>query len=181
MRSMSVFFARLRLSVVIFGIARVAFAGEVSQSLLLIIGQIEKMNVETKEHHIKLEVRDYECDMADGVNNSVYYNYLEHARHSMLKAGGIDFAELARQRIGLVVVKAEIDFIRSLMSGDSFTVRSKLYRASRLRFEFHQEIYRNSDAQLIIKAKITGTPINAMGRPKLTPELEELIIPLCQM
>ena len=138
------------------------------------------MNVEIKEHQIALDVRDYECDMADGVNNSVYYNYLEHARHSMLKSGGIDFAELARQRIGLVVVKAEIDFVRSLMSGDRFIVKTKIYRASKLRFEFHQEIYKESDSQLIVRAKITGTPINPSGRPKLTPELEALIVPMCQ-
>lgn len=47
-----------------------------------------------------MEVRDYECDLADGVNNSVYMNYLEHARHMLLKQGGIDFAALARQKIG---------------------------------------------------------------------------------
>ncbi len=138
------------------------------------------MNVEIKAHQIALDVRDYECDMADGVNNSVYYNYLEHARHSMLKSGGIDFAELARQKIGLVVVKAEIDFVRSLMSGDRFIVKTKIYRASKLRFEFHQEIYKESNSQLIVRAKITGTPINSSGRPKLTPELEALIIPMCQ-
>ena len=138
------------------------------------------MNVEIKEHKITLDVRDYECDMADGVNNSVYYNYLEHARQSMLKSGGIDFAELARQRIGLVIVKAEIDFVRSLTSGDRFIVKTKIYRASKLRFEFHQEIYKEADSQLIVRAKITGTPINSSGRPKLTPELEALIIPMCQ-
>jgi acyl-CoA thioester hydrolase len=142
--------------------------------------ELVKMNSNTKEHQIKLDVRDYECDMADRVNNSVYYNYLEHARHSMLKSGGIDFAELARQSIGLVISKAEIDFVRSLMSGDSFAVKTKIFRASKLRFEFHQEIYRESDKQLIARAKITGTPINSLGRPKLTPELEALIVPMCQ-
>jgi len=130
-------------------------------------------------HEITMEVRDYECDMADGVNNSVYMNYLEHARHSMLKQGGIDFAALARQRIGLVVRRAEIDFFRSLMSGDRFVVKSFIRRTSRLRFEFNQDIYRLPDNVLILKAKIMGTPINADGKPKLPPELESLIIPLC--
>jgi len=57
------------------------------------------MNDHNKEHVIHMEVRDYECDMADGVNNSVYLNYFEHARHSMLKTRGIDFAELARKKL----------------------------------------------------------------------------------
>lgn len=134
---------------------------------------------DNKEHVIHMEVRDYECDMADGVNNSVYFNYLEHARHSMLKAGGIDFAELARSRIGLVVLKAELDFIRSLMSGDNFSVRSRLFRKSKIRFEFHQEIYRDSDNQLMLKGKILGASVGVNGRPGLPAELESLIVPMC--
>lgn len=132
-----------------------------------------------KEYVIHMEVRDYECDMADGVNNSVYYNYLEHARHSMLKSGGIDFAELARKRIGLVVLKAEIEFVRSLMSGDAFYVRSMLYRKSRIRFEFYQEIYRQRDNQLMLKGKILGASVGANGKPGLPAEVESLIIPMC--
>lgn len=136
------------------------------------------MNID-KEFKMEMEVRDYECDLADGVNNSVYLNYLEHARHSMLKNGGIDYAELARQKMGLVIVRAELDYIRSLVSGDKFVVKTVINRISKLRFEFLQEIHRISDGQLILKAKILGAPINAVGRPKMPPELESLIVTLC--
>ena len=59
---------------------------------------------------LDFKVRDYECDMQGIVNNSVYQNYLEHARHEYLLAKGIDFAELARQKINLVVLRAELDY-----------------------------------------------------------------------
>ncbi|HWV15667.1 MAG TPA: acyl-CoA thioesterase [Cellvibrio sp.] len=133
---------------------------------------------EIKVYAKELEVRDYECDLADGVNNSVYYNYFEHARHCMLRDNGIDFAELARRKIGLVVARAEIDFKRSLVSGDKFVVKTILRRISKLRFEFTQDIYRLTDNQHMVSAKILGTPINAEGRPKLDPELERLVTPL---
>lgn len=139
----------------------------------------EVNNTHPFTHQIIMEVRDYECDMADGVNNSVYYNYLEHARHAMLKEGGIDFAALARLRIGLIVASATIEFKHSLMSGDSFVVKTIVRRVSKIRFEFSQDIFRLPDNKLILKANIIGLPINSEGKPKLTHELESLIMPMC--
>ncbi len=55
-------------------------------------------------------VRDYECDLQGVVNNAVYQNYLEHARHVFLKEQGIDFAALAREGVNLVVIRAELDY-----------------------------------------------------------------------
>ncbi len=130
-------------------------------------------------HECVLAVRDYECDMADGVNNAVYQNYLEHARHQMLKANGIDFATLARERISLVIMRSEVDYLKSLISGDEFVVKTSMSRISRLRFEFNQNLFRLRDNVCIIKAKFLGTCISPEGRPMLTPELEALIVKMC--
>ena len=45
-------------------------------------------------YRLQFEVRDYECDLQGIVNNAVYQNYLEHARHQLLKSIGVDFAEV---------------------------------------------------------------------------------------
>ena len=91
---------------------------------------------------LKMGVRDYECDIQRIVNNSVYQNYLVHARHEYLKVIGIDFAEYAMRGIHLVVIRAEIDYKTPLASGDKFTVSVQMVRESRVKFAFVQEIHR---------------------------------------
>lgn len=124
---------------------------------------------------LDFQVRDYECDMQGIVNNAVYLNYLEHTRHEFLRSLGIDFAHFTRQKIYLVVVRAELDYKHSLQSGDRFWVGVNLKRESRLRFTFWQDIYRYPDHKVILKAKIIGTAVNEKGRPVLPVELARLL------
>ena len=126
------------------------------------------------KHELEFKVRDYECDMQGVVNNGVYQNYLEHARHEFLQAHGINFAEVTAAGINLVVVRAELDYRKSLVSNDSFVVRSRLRQISRVRFEFLQDIYRMPDESLVLEARITGTSINERGRPYLPDLLADL-------
>lgn len=126
------------------------------------------------QHSLEFKVRDYECDMQGVVNNAVYQNYLEHARHEYLQAEGINFAEMTAKGINLVVVRAELDYRDSLKSSDAFVVKSDLIRLSRVRFQFIQDIYRLSDNRLMLQALITGTSINQRGRPFVPEALEQL-------
>jgi acyl-CoA thioester hydrolase len=130
-----------------------------------------------KEYHskIELEVRDYECDMSNIVNNAVYLNYLEHARHTFLKSKGVHYTDLAQRGIHLVVIRIEIDYVYPLRSGDKFFVGVNTEKISRLRFGMYQDIYRLPDNQPILYAKVVGTAVNEQGRPKLPKELEELL------
>jgi len=125
---------------------------------------------------VELEVRDYECDIEGIVNNAVYMNYLEHARHLFLKNKGFDFAELTRIGIHLVVIRIEADYLYPLRSGDRFYVTARVERVSKLRFGFSQDIFRLSDDKPILKAKVIGTSLNAEGQPKYFEELERLFL-----
>lgn len=116
---------------------------------------------------LEMQVRDYECDMQGVVNNAVYMNYLEHARHEFIKALGLDFAELTRLGVNLVVVRAELDYKSSLRSGDRFRVEIRLERISPLRFAFDQTIIRLADGKTALGARIIGTALNERGRPQM--------------
>ncbi len=128
----------------------------------------------TYTHELEFKVRDYECDMQGVVNNAVYQNYLEHARHELLLSRGIDFAELTAAGINLVVVRAELDYKKSLASNNRFIVRSRLRRSSRLRFEFEQDILRLPGETLMLSARVFGTSLDQRGRPYLPEQLRQL-------
>ena len=123
---------------------------------------------------IELAGRDYECDMQGIVNNAVYQNYLEHARHEYLKSIGIDFADYTQNGIHLVVVRAEIDYRQPLKSGDRFSVGVRMERESRVKFAFVQEIQRQPDGLCAVQARVIGTAIDANGRPGLPASLQNL-------
>jgi len=133
------------------------------------------MNQQAYAFSLEMEVRDYECDMQGIVNNSVYQNYLEHARHMYLKTVGIDFREFTERGINLVVIRAELDYKSPLQSGERFTVGLNMVRESPLRFAFYQDILRLPEMKPVVKAKIIGTALNGRGRPEIPAELERLM------
>ena len=125
---------------------------------------------------IEMEVRDHECDMEGIVNNAVYMNYLEHARHGYLKHKGFGFTELIQKGIHLAVIRIEADYLYPLRSGDRFYVTASAERISKLRFGFTQEIFRVEDIKQILKAKVFGASLNAEGQPKYFKELDGLFL-----
>jgi acyl-CoA thioester hydrolase len=124
---------------------------------------------------LDFKVRDYECDLQGIVNNSVYQQYLEHARHEFLLSRNIDFADLTARKIHLVVTRVEIDYKRPLTSGDTFRVGLNLVRGSKVRFQFLQDIYRLPDEECMIKGVVTGVALNERGRPSVIEELDQLM------
>lgn len=113
---------------------------------------------------LEFEVRDYECDLIGIVNNAVYQHYLEHTRHEFLKSKGLNFAELFQLGYSLVVTRAELDYKASLKSGDRFVVKLRFGYEGKIRFAFYQDIFKLSDGQLMLKAKIIGTCIHNTTR-----------------
>jgi acyl-CoA thioester hydrolase len=81
-----------------------------------------------------------------------------------IPAAGIDFAELARQKVNLVVVRSELDYKASLTSGDQFVVTVAFEAVSRVRFGFRQQVIRLADQ------KVAGgliIAVNERGRPAI--------------
>lgn len=121
------------------------------------------------DFELSLTVRDYELDTQGLVNNSVYQNYLEHARHEFLKSIGLNFNELHDNGTDAVVHKIELEYKRPLTSDEKFVVRTRAEQDGNVRFVFIQDIYRQSDDELLLKGKVTAV-FMSNGRPIRPPK-----------
>ena len=131
--------------------------------------------MKTNDFELEMSVRDYECDIQGVVNNSVYQNYLEHARHEYMKSIDIDFKEYADKGINLTVTRAELDYKHPLTSGDKFIVTIKLKKESKVRFAFYQDILLLPERKIAIKGKIIGVALNTKGRPYIPEEFNKIL------
>lgn len=104
-------------------------------------------------YKLLFKVRDYECDLQGIVNNANYQHYLEHARHEYIQTLGLSFSELHDQGIDVVVARLEMAFKTPLKSKDVFSVTVDLKKEG-LRWVFRQNIYREPDQSLVVKAKV---------------------------
>ncbi|MDE6811186.1 MAG: acyl-CoA thioesterase [Muribaculaceae bacterium] len=102
---------------------------------------------------IEMEVRDYELDTEQIVNNANYLHYMEHTRHKFCREAGIPFIELHNRGIDAVVRKIELEYISSLRSGEKFISSLRLKRVG-IRYIFDQ-IITKTDGRLVAKATIT--------------------------
>jgi acyl-CoA thioester hydrolase len=117
---------------------------------------------------LEFEVRDYECDMQGIVNNSVYLNYLEHTRHKFLQSRNLDFSQITKDGIHLVVANMNIQYKKSLKSGDIFTVYIDIQQLTPVKIIFHQYIIQDNITYLT--STITVVATNSCGKIIKIPE-----------
>jgi len=121
------------------------------------------------QFELEMSVRDYELDTQGVVNNSVYQNYLEHARHEYLKYIGVNFNDFHRDGLDAVVHKVELTYKKPLKGDDRFVVRINARPKGNVRFVFYQDIYRLPDHELILTGVVTAVFMTD-DRPVRPPE-----------
>jgi acyl-CoA thioester hydrolase len=71
---------------------------------------------------VRIEVRSYELDALGHVNHAVYHSYAEVARMKAFSAAGCSWDELARRRVGAVLLSTTVHFRGELTAGDEVDV-----------------------------------------------------------
>lgn len=126
-------------------------------------------------YQIEMKVRDYECDIQGIVNNSVYQNYLEHARHEYLRSNDVSFSEMHSRGVDAVVARIEMAFKTPLRPGDDFIVKINVQKEG-FKYVFHQMIYRKADMKLSLKARVDAV-VTVNGKlVSAVPEFDKLVM-----
>lgn len=103
---------------------------------------------------VRVTVRGYETDVLGHLNQSVYLNYAEHARWSLLQAAGISQSGLIAKGVGPVTLETTIRFKRELRAGEEVDVTCDFLMDESKILRVEQEI-RKTDGT--VAAEITAT------------------------
>ena len=102
---------------------------------------------------VPVTVRGYETDVQGHLNQSVYLQYGEHARWSLLQAAGIRQADLMARGVGPVALETTIRYRRELLAGDEVEVTCAFVWGEGKTFRMEQTIRRTDGT---VAAEITG-------------------------
>lgn len=134
------------------------------------------MNKDKYIFELKMEVRDYECDLQGIVNNANYQHYTEHTRHAFLHSLGMSFADLHRRGIDAVVAQINMRFKAPLHSDDEFMSRLRLEKEG-LRYVFYQDIFRLPEDVKVFSSRVDIVCL-VNGRLSDSEELDAKFRPL---
>ncbi len=120
---------------------------------------------------VNFQVRDNEIDIQGVVNHANYSIYFAHARHQFLHSIGIDFAEMAKEKLNLFLIESTIYFKKPLKPNQLFYVTCEMAPLGRIKFCFKQEIRLVDQDQLCASAENIGVCIdeNRQNKP-IIPE-----------
>ncbi|MEU1936999.1 acyl-CoA thioesterase [Streptomyces coeruleorubidus] len=116
---------------------------------------------------VPVTVRGYETDVQGHLNQSVYLNYAEHARWSLLRAAGISQSALIGSGVGPVALETTIRYKRELLAGDEVEVTCAFAWGEGKTFRIEQTV-RKSDGTVAAEITAVGGLLDLKAR-KLVP------------
>jgi acyl-CoA thioester hydrolase len=117
-----------------------------------------------------MPVEPADIDRQNHVNNTVYVRWVQEVATVHWNAYA---PESARDSIGWVVLRHEIDYKMPVTLGDEIVLRTWVGQASRATFERFVQVLRKSDRKLLADARTLWVPISPdTGKPiRVPPEV----------
>ena len=120
----------------------------------------------------QLEVRSYELDVYDHVNNAVYINWLEHGRSKLLQDKGFNYTNMASVwGVRFMNVRTEIDYKQALKLGDRAEVTTQVEKVGNTSVTIAHSVKRLPQETIAAQAKVVIVYTDAnTGRPVPVPQ-----------
>ncbi|MFE1772364.1 acyl-CoA thioesterase [Streptomyces sp. NPDC059008] len=115
---------------------------------------------------VPVTVRGYETDSQGHLNQSVYLQYAEHARWSLLQASGIRQSDLVDRRVGPVTIETTIRYRRELRAGDEVEVSCAFVWGEGRTFRVEQTV-RKTDGTVAAELSAVGGLLDLTERTLL--------------
>jgi len=120
-------------------------------------------------------IRYYETDQMGFVHHSNYLRYFELARIEWITSLGLSYQKMEERGYLMPVIKANIDFKRPLIFGNSFRVKIQSKEAPKVKFKLTYEIILDEDI-IIAKGSTTlaflsSNNLKAVRCPKFFSDL----------
>ena len=115
----------------------------------------------TERFEQTISVLPEDIDQFDHVNNVVYLRWVQEVSTAHWNAAATN---AQKEVIGWVVVRHEIDYMRSARLGDEIIARTWVGSADKNIFERHTELLRSVDLKVLARARSLWCPINLHSR-----------------
>lgn len=120
------------------------------------------------EHTLAIRVRYPECDPMGYLHHSIYLQYFEMGRVELLRTLGHSYADLERQGVFFVVVKAEVRYKSPARFDDELALTTRVVRQTHVRIDHAYELRRVD--KLVAEAGTTIACVDRGGQLVAIPE-----------
>lgn len=119
------------------------------------------------EHTISIRVRYPEVDAMGYLHHSRYLQYFEMGRVELLRAKGFSYAQLERDGVFFVVVKAEVRYKAPARYDDELALTTRIVRQTSVRIDHVYELRRGET--LLAEANTTIACVDRQGQLRAIP------------
>jgi len=106
-------------------------------------------------HSFPVRVYYEDTDAAGIVYYANYLKFAERARTESLRLCGFDQSDLLRDdKIGFVVRKMSVDFLKPAMLDDLLTIQTRLNDINRVSIHMHQAVVRGGEVLVAMEVKL---------------------------
>lgn len=124
------------------------------------------------ENLTEIIIKEDHIDPIGHVNNIKFVSFLEDARGAWYMKAGISYEEMRRKKIGTVILKLDIMFLKEARLGDTLIIITHPKKLGTKSFVFEQKIY-NQLEELITEATVTSVMFDTNLR-KSIPVVNEI-------